>query len=98
MTKLKTLKEVTEYNTLRIKEHIDKFGKGKNRDIDPAEKAMFLSLPKVFERDIKAEAIEWVKEDLDKIRKINNRFERFSRKLLLETWMERLNITEEDLK
>ena len=49
--------------------------------------------PVVFVDDLKKEAIKWVREDLAWIPK-----QQVLAHKVIENWMERLNITEEDLK
>ena len=45
----------------------------------------------IFEKDLKAEAVKWVKEDYKECYS-------YSQELIIKNWMKRLDITEEDLK
>ena len=92
MTELKTLKDIENrlYETVLISEFDEK--KAQPRVLEIGEFVCLTS-------KLKAEAIKWVKYDiavvknnplLDIEEKIANRF--------INKWMERLNITEEDLK
>ena len=49
-------------------------------------------------RDVKAEAIKWVKKDLEDINKTLTGYRKETALVLLNKWMERLNIIEGDLK
>jgi len=51
----------------------------------------------VSESQLKAEAIKWIKEDIEYIGKVDNPC-KLARIMDLYKWMKRLNITEEDLK
>jgi len=46
-----------------------------------------------YVKDLKAEAVKWVKEDINYCGKINNG----EANVLIKRWMKRLNLTEEDL-
>ena len=48
-------------------------------------------------RELRAEAVKWVKEDKVRISKMTKNYQTPSR-IILRKWMHRFNLTEEDLK
>jgi len=79
----------TELKTLKdIKKHwIDLNPNNRDREI----------INRIFDRDIREQAIKWIKEDIEYIGKVDNPC-KLARIMDLYKWMERFNITEEDLK
>jgi len=51
----------------------------------------------IVKKEIRQEAIKWIKEDMEYIGKVDNPC-KLARIMDLYKWMERFNITEEDLK
>ena len=98
MSELKTLKDIRKNQVERMKQHLEPFGKGKNRNIDPRESTMLLMLPFVFEKSLKAEAMKWYKNM--KYNKIAKEEHIFSGELQGAKDFIKLffNLTEEDLK
>jgi len=80
---------MTELKTLKdIKKHwIDLNPNNRDREI----------INRIFDRDIREQAIKWIKEDIEYIGKVDNPC-KLARIMDLYKWMERFNITEEDLK
>ena len=52
----------------------------------------------IFVHILKAEAVKWVKEDMDYIKKCKTGTVEQEMIIMLYEWMKRLNITEDDLK
>lgn len=85
---METIKEIIKKYCYEMRNHIDQFGKGENRNIDTREKGTMIIAPKVIETRLRKEAINIMRKH----------YHPDKTTIPLYVWIDFFNITEEDLK
>lgn len=88
---MKTLKDFFSKVQREIRDYLDNFGKGNNRDIDPREKSTLITTSLMTEKRLKKQGLDWIKKDWNDWQKGS-----LFQSEIMQRWKDRFNITEED--